>query len=381
MHPYGLMADIHLHDWSAFSHTLPDGQNNRLAGLLGEIMRCAEEVQKAGGQYVVIAGDVFHVRGSVAPSVLNPARDALKFCTQVFGTRFVILAGNHDLQHKEASRMGSAITALEGPYVQVINEPTYLPELNMVLVPWIESIDELKATIENLGAEGVMSKSEFKRSHTDLILHAPIDGVIKGLPAHGLTPEYLADLGYKRVAAGHYHNHKLLYPGSSGAMTSATDVYSIGGLAHHTWSDVGTKAGYLMMSPDRVDWRKSHLPEFIDLSQLTELEPEELPLLVDGNFVRVKVEASKTKEVEKARQELLDMGAKAVLVQAQPKPPAREGADGTLAPTVASGASLEVSVADFVKGMFKGTDLILGIAPDVTKAALAVLASVDAKGD
>jgi DNA repair exonuclease SbcCD nuclease subunit len=363
------MADLHLHEWSSFSGTTPDGQNTRLVGLLDEITRCAKETHEAGGTVVIMAGDIFHVRGSVSPPVLNALRDRLNGCNQQFGTCFIILAGNHDLAGKDSTRLGSAVTALECGYVSTVSASEYFRATGTALVPWHESIDDLKAAIKALDT----GPTGFFPDNTDLILHAPIDGVIKGLPLHGLDPDYLASLGFKRVLSGHYHNHKQMHPGfnaeaEEGGGDFYGEVYSIGALAHHTWSDIGTKAGFLIVHPDRVEWRKSHLPEFIDLSQLVDLDPADIPFLVDQNYVRVKVEASKTRDVEQARQELLDMGAKAVIVQAQPKPPVREGTERA---TVASGASLEVSVTDFIKAM-------PGVAvEEVTKAALAVLGSVD----
>lgn len=355
MNPYGLIADVHLHAWSSFSSTLADGQNSRLVGLLKEIERCADSVRAAGGDLVVIAGDVFHVRGSIAPSVLNALRDTLRDCSIKYGVHFVILPGNHDLESKFSTRLSSAVTALESNNCDVVTKPTRY--FSLLLMPWYEDIKELQSEIENKFAAEICSDNRI-----DLILHAPIDGVIPGLPSHGLTPEWLAEQGFKRVFAGHYHNHKR-FPG---------EVYSIGALAMHTWSDIGTKAGFLIVHPDRVDWHKSHLPEFIDLSQMVDLPLEEVPMLVDQNYVRIKIEASKSKDVEAARQELLDMGARAVIVQASPAPPVREGCERA---TVASGASLEVSVADFIKGM-----------PDVSvekviKAALNVLTTVDELGE
>lgn len=234
--PYGLCADLHLHQWTSFADTTADGQNTRLVGLLDEIERCASETHGAGGTLVVMAGDIFHVRGSVSPPVLNALRDRLMLCHSRYATRFVVLAGNHDLAGKDSTRLGSAVTALECDYVQTVSASAYYKERRIALVPWHESVDDLKAAIESLGTGGM---DKFFRKNTDLILHAPIDGVIKGLPLHGLDPDYLAALGFKRVLSGHYHDHKV-FPGS---------VYSIGALAHHTWSDIGTKAGFLLIHP------------------------------------------------------------------------------------------------------------------------------------
>lgn len=350
------MADLHLHPWSSFSTTDASGVNSRLLELLAEIYRGAATVKKAGGRKVVMAGDIFHVRGSVSPTVLNATKDMLAKCNDDFGTEFIIIPGNHDLEGKESTRLGSAVTALESIHVTVRNETYSDDQLRAVLFPWFESVSKLKAELETWKPGPGVCR--------DAIIHAPIDGVIPGLPMHGLDPEYLAGLGYRRVFAGHYHNHKQMHPGVAMG-DPATDsrfygeVYSIGALAHRTWSDVGTRAGFLMVYPDRVDWMKSHLPEFVDLTRLVDLEPDEIPLMVDKNYVRVRVEASKVKDVEAARAELIKMGAAGVLVQTQPKPAAETAREG--APSVKSGASLEVSVGEFVKSM-----------KDVDHAAVAV---------
>lgn len=334
---WGLMADIHLHPWSAFATTTPEGVNNRLQGLLGEMHRCAAEVKAAGGHVIVIAGDVFHVRGSVSPTVLNATRDMLAATVAEFGVRWVIMPGNHDLEGKDTTRLSSAVTSLEMPGVCVISDVARVG--SRLLIPWVEGADNLKRLLQ----------SENIDQDTDLILHAPIDGVIEGLPLHGLDPTFLASLGARRVFAGHYHNHKAFSGG----------VYSIGALAHHTWSDVKTSAGFLLVSDTAVDWRQSRLPQFIDLDNLVSMDPVEIALTVDRNFVRVKVETAKTAEVEAARKELMDMGAAGVIVQAKPKAAARAAsAPGTGPASTSSSVSLEVSVTDFIATRLSGDAMV-----------------------
>ncbi len=72
MKPYGLISDCHFFNWSAFSSVDADGRNTRLMGLLNEVKRCAQEVLAAGGDTIYIAGDVFHVRGNIAPYRVEP---------------------------------------------------------------------------------------------------------------------------------------------------------------------------------------------------------------------------------------------------------------------------------------------------------------------
>jgi len=370
MKPYGLLADLHLHAWSSFSRTLLTGVNSRLEMLLDEVERAAIEVKAAGGDTLVFAGDIFHVRGSVAPSVLNPTRDRLREIGRKHGVGILIMPGNHDLEGRDSTRIGSAVTSLEmscdmggrgGVFVVDDVHMAAIDGRPIILVPWVENIETLKVVVQEVERRWEGRPFPPKRAECDLILHAPIDGVIAGLPGHGLDPDFLAGLGFRRVFAGHYHNHRQMRSGPS-------EVWSIGALAHHTWSDVGSRAGFLIVG-DEVSWRKSHLPEFIDIGKALEFcDPEELPLVVDGNYVRVRVEAAKVKEVEAAKKELLDMGAREVLVQAEPKAPVREG---TTVATVSAGASLEVQVGEFVaKGGAKPE-----LADAVSKEALDVLAA------
>jgi DNA repair exonuclease SbcCD nuclease subunit len=323
MKPYGLISDTHNHLWSAFSTTLPSGVNSRLQMILDDTKRCAAEVKKAGGDTMYHGGDLFHVRGSIAPSVLNPTQDCYEEIIKS-GINIVINAGNHDLEGKEALRVSSAVTAMERIGCKVINRPSYGATDDMAIIPWIPNMGDLRVAIEAIDPAD--------RPSCDLLLHAPIDGFMPGLPNHGLSDTYLALLGFRRVFSGHYHHHKDFGNG----------VYSIGALTHQTWGDINTKAGFLIVSDDGVKHYASHAPSFIEIDGLT--DPSDIPLLVDGNYTRVKITSAKSSDVETMRQFLLDSGAKGVLVQAQPKP-ATTARTGT---TLKAGATLDESVGDFI---------------------------------
>ena len=327
MKPYGLMADLHCHNWSAFATLESDGVNSRLALLIKDICRCAEEVKKAGGNTIIIAGDIFHVRGSIAPSVLNPVLDVFSNLIKG-GIEVIIEAGNHDLEGKESNRLGSAVTALENVGCKIVNTFDYGLRCmeRVVLIPWTPKIEDLKALIQKA------VDADPTPREVDLILHAPIDGVIPGLPDHGLSAEWLSKVGFRRVFAGHYHNHKTFEGG----------VYSIGALAHHTWSDVRTKAGFLLVGDD-VKWFKSHAPEFVEIDATT--DPSDIPLLVDGNYCRAKINSTKQKDIEELRAYLTACGAKGVTILAQKEASAAPRAGAT----IKAGASIEVSVGDFIK--------------------------------
>lgn len=324
--PYGLISDTHHHNWTAFSSTNSNGVNTRLQEILDETHRCAIEVSKAGGDTIVHAGDLFHVRGSVAPSVLNPTLALYKRLTSD-GFKIIINAGNHDLEGRDATDLGSAITALKEVGCTVVNEPMVFERIGLMLVPYIGKVAELKHELNKTHTRDV--------SKFDLILHAGIDGVIKGLPDHGLDADYLAKLGFARVFSGHYHHHKELV---------REKVWSIGALTHQTWGDIGTKAGFLVAYPEgQVRYSASHAPNFVEIDGTT--DPDDVPLIVDGNYVRAKIVSSKPKEIDALRGFLITSGAKGVTIISQPA----TGVTRT-ATSIKAGASLDVSVSDFIKG-------------------------------
>lgn len=328
--PYAIVSDLHLHNWQAFATTQIDGMNSRLTGLISELFRAADELKSAGGNVMYVAGDVFHVRGSVAPSVLNPVMDVFKEIIAM-GVEVRMISGNHDLEGKHSEKLGSAITALEGIGVNVCHERTVFSDDKVIMIPWREKLDELRADVIDL------QKAMF--SAYDLIIHAPLNGVITGLPDHGLSTEEIAKWGFKRVFAGHYHNHKDMGQG----------VYSVGALAHHTWSDVNSKAGFVIVYPNEVKWFKSHMPEFVDIgADMSELDAE---LAADGNYVRVKVNSdSKVADIENVREWLTKAGAKGVIVQ--PVKHSVNVRDSTITASITAGASLEKSVSDYISVTF-----------------------------
>lgn len=327
--PYGIISDIHLHNWQAFSVMQSDGMNSRLTALLSEITRAAIALRKAGGDTLYVAGDVFHVRGSVAPSVLNPTITLIKKLVGL-GIKIRIIAGNHDLEGKHSERLGSAVTALEDVGANVCHSGRWFTDDNVFMIPWFDKLDDLR--------QAVLDISPNEREVSDLIIHAPLNGVITGLPDHGLSTEEIAQhWGFKRVFAGHHHNHA----------DTGGGVYSIGAIAHHTWSDVGSRAGFLLVG-DEVTHVESSLPKFIDVNpNMTE---DEVAAIAPGNFLRAKVIDNKMTTVESVREWLVGLGAKGVIIQ--PVKQAVNQRSTTVTASINAGASLEQSVSEYVDSQF-----------------------------
>lgn len=328
MKPYGVISDTHNHNFSAFATTTEVGLNSRLVATLDEFERCAKTVAEMGGNIVRHAGDLFHVRGSIAPSVLNPTRDRLEHIHKTYGVEFEILAGNHDLEGKHASRLGNAVEACRCDYVRVISSPTWMNSI--LMVPWYDKIADLKDYLKRT-ADSFASTGDLYKCH--LILHAPIDGVIAGLPDHGLSADWLAELGFDVVMSGHYHNHKDFGNG----------VFSVGALTHQTWSDVGSKAGFLTVNDKVVKWHCTNAPQFLQIN--ADDDPDEIGLRVPGNFVRAKVKDADAKRAAEVREWLTKLGAMGVQIDIHKTPTTRR----TGVATIKAGATVEQSITQFVK--------------------------------
>lgn len=319
MEPFVIVSDLHFHNWSAFAGVNEEGINTRLFTLMQEVAKAAEVLQAAGGKRMYVAGDVFHVRGRVAPSVFNPVQVLFETLVES-GIEVIILAGNHDIEGKESNDLGSAVTALRSVGCTTVSSQGGI-HTGVVLVPWSE--------------DRAYVLSELKRmDNSDLyaIIHAPVNEVIKGLPPNGLDPDELNALKYKAIFAGHYHNHKQV----------REKVWSIGAIAHHTWSDVDSKAGYILVDRSGVHYRASHAPRFIEI--VPGMSEMDMQLEADGNYIKARLETSSLIEIADCRQMLLDAGALGVSIIAEP-------AKMTVARTTAGitkGETLEASIEKFV---------------------------------
>jgi DNA repair exonuclease SbcCD nuclease subunit len=340
--PILISSDQHCHDWSAFSHNTADGVNSRLAVILSELVRSAEELKARGGKFMFLAGDLFHVRGVIKPSVFNPTQSVFRRITEDLGINVIAIAGNHDLEGSDATTLGNAMQTLSAlPGFIAVTEPKRFGSI--AVFPWFEHLGELRDQLKANADPQVTA-----------IIHAPVNGVIKGIPDHGLEASELAALGYKRVFAGHYHDHKT-FPG---------EVYSVGATTHQTWNDPGTKAGFLFVYPDRVEHRPSQAPLFVDLMGEADITPAN----VKGNYCRVKLLDPTEEDKTKIRAELSALGALgSQIIPIKRHVSARPGV------SVAASVTIEAGIAHFVQNHLKPDH-----EAEVVAAALSVLSEARA---
>ncbi|MET2951264.1 metallophosphoesterase [Vibrio owensii] len=328
---FGIASDSHLHNWGAFA-TEVDGLNSRLVEILDELLKAAKSVKEGGGKRLYHAGDLFHVRGSIAPSVLYPTIEAFQKISDM-GIEVRILAGNHDLETNDSSAISNGVESLRTiKNVTVVSETQFFPDDKIVMVPWHnkpkEYLEEIAKVSEELGEE---------LSSYDLMIHAPVDGVIDGLPSHGITAEDLELFGFNRVYSGHYHNHKEI----------TSRVCSVGATTHQTWGDIESVAGYMLLTDlDEIVHVPSEAPEFRDYDSAVITSEDEAAEFCEGHYVRVRLGTATQSQIQKMREWLVnDCKAAGVLIQAQPKGKVAEREEGA---TIEAGESINKSISEWL---------------------------------
>ncbi|MDE4297042.1 metallophosphoesterase [Phaeobacter gallaeciensis] len=344
-----IVSDIHFHPWTLFASTDKRGMNTRLSIVIEELHRAVRVAKAEGCSTMIISGDVFHARGSLDPEVLNPVRDAFEEILQE-GFNVYIIPGNHDLKSDDTKRLSSAVQNLEqidisGAQVVVFNEATaqHVEGGTFGFVPWRKNTEGLLADLKVLS-----ERNDAAQMH--VFIHAGIDGVLSGIPGHGLTAADLASFGFKGVYAGHYHNHADMSAGLPGR------VMSIGATTHHNWGDVNTKAGFLILDTDanEVVFHDTKAPKFVDVSGMSETDME---IEAAGNYVRFRGPQMTQEQVNEFRDALKKWGALGVSIEVPRTVP------NVRATAPATGLTLDQSVGKFV-------DEMKDVPPDVSKAAV-----------
>jgi DNA repair exonuclease SbcCD nuclease subunit len=286
-----IVSDVHLHEWSAFSYLTESGLNSRLKVISDELMRAADFARdKRAG--LIVAGDLIHSRGEVTTQVINVMVEVFSLMKDL---SVFVIPGNHDLAAKIPSRYDSVVDCLKGVGVDVVDPDSHHISRNgFVLMPWYNKVSDLRSDLVKLG-------EEYKGY--DCVIHAPVNGVIRGIPDNGLDPSDLARFGFKRIFSGHYHNH----------VDFGNGVYSVGATTHQTWNDVGTKSGFLYVTEDSVEHIDTKAPKFVDF------DPND-PEAIVGNYVRMSADILTPNDKEQYRQWLIEQGAVDALINRNAKP-------------------------------------------------------------
>lgn len=282
-----VIADPHFHNWSAYSQDI-DGINSRLLYTVNAFREAADFALQRD-KIMFIAGDMFHTRGQIKPSVYNIVKKLINEYTDK-GLSVFMLAGNHDCETINAEQNKTALDSLatENCIVFsnmpcVVNFSTY----SVFFIPWIEDVNKLKDSIESL--------REQMKPNDILLIHAVVDGVTSKV-GNGLDPEWLYNLPCKLVLAGHLHKPS----------DYKDKVYSIGSLTHQTFADSGNVNGFIEITPKfSVIRHETKAPKFVDINKID--NSLMFAKSIKGNIVRCTLENVEEKDKKEIEKKLIAM--------------------------------------------------------------------------
>jgi DNA repair exonuclease SbcCD nuclease subunit len=219
------ISDPHFHPFQQFSELI-DGVSSRLLDVKRTFDAAVDLGVKEGCQLMLIPGDIFHVRGSVKPSVLNIVLGCFERAMENFPV--VVIPGNHDMEDKEGGP--TAVDFLRTlPNVYVMGQPSRLTirDLPICGIPYQHNL----AAFEN----AVKGLDERLRNCNVFMVHQGIDDLAdKGVPETGLTVKKLRELLGEDclILAGHYHRP-----------LAQQNVVQVGAPLQHNFGDEGQERG------------------------------------------------------------------------------------------------------------------------------------------
>lgn len=287
-------ADIHLHDFKEFSkqtvvywdeelgefiqedtaYSFPI--NSRLLDGLNALIQIRKYCVKTNIKVLVIAGDLFHKRGSLSTSVYNNAYRVLESFKKT-NIEVFILPGNHD----QVSNMDYPENSLYGlkniANIQEFTNTHTLDSDNSVLfLPFSKSKEVVLA--------GLHEEIEKLDSIQNCILfaHLGISGSFVGKNNYANKDEFDAeDLCYdqfKYVVLGHYHKPQMII--------GTKNMFYCGAPLQHNFNDEGELRGFWVIDTSKrydIRFKPLDCPGFITVTEDNIEEIEE----TEGKFIRL----------------------------------------------------------------------------------------------
>lgn len=266
-------SDLHAHNWSQFSRTLPGGRNSRLQAILDVVDRIAAYCEEHEISHCFMLGDVFHTRTKIDVEVFSSTWLAFKRLSEKV-KHLVILRGNHD----SYDAMG------ETHSLEAFREFAFVIDK-----PWIGDLDGIQVAAHPYtpNMEDWKIFSNFVSSQTDFFLfHQGVSTGLVGAFNVAIKAEVdIEDLPHTRATyclGGHYHKHQFMAP----------NVAFIGSPIQHSFGERDEVKGFLVLEKQDT-W--TH--EFVELERTPKFKqfsnPKELKealkegFVVEDNYVKL----------------------------------------------------------------------------------------------
>ena len=289
-----IMADLHFHAFKQFASRV-DGDNSRFLEIIEAFSNAVEMAAEQECTALLIAGDVFHARGALRPSVFN--RVFFEIAEAAGDMQVLIIPGNHDMENYRGG--STAVDTLhEMENVTVAKEPSCpvivgtrsgsVRNLSVGCVPYIHDHEEFIVEAAKLVGESTQDI---------LLIHQGIDDFADpGVPGTGLTIKRIREFFDGPVFCGHYHGPEMI-----------DNVFCVGSLVQHSFGDTSERGFWIYDTDTKA---AKHVvvpgPRFLTVSSVKEAKA------ASGCYVRVM--ASTLAKADKISNAAFEAGAKGVTV-------------------------------------------------------------------
>lgn len=249
-------------------------------------------------KHVLVAGDLFHKRGTIEVVVFNAIYKVLSSFYDV-GVTVHMIAGNHD--QVDASVIPTSSIHSFRDIAHVIEEPERfeLDGVEIVAIPYSKDKAFVLSQMEEL-------REQCKDPDRAILLcHVGITGGTVGSGMYSMKDEYsLKDLKsshWKYLIAGHYHQPQLL---DYNAIYTGTPVQNSFG------DELKGKDGYngfFVIDTDKrydIQFVPIYAPRFITVSSADELEQYDSDY-IKSNYFRIKSSAKNVEEIKDTLSDIL----------------------------------------------------------------------------
>lgn len=290
-------ADWHFHPFKAFSRIGEDGVNSRLADIARAWRWCLEQAKKEGCEVMCVAGDLFHVRGQLKPSVVNVVLGCISDAVDRYGMRLVMIPGNHDM---EDFRGGPTAVDLFGGMMGVHVLHDRVVEINGVKfmgIPYRHDVEEFLRVAREL-----REAHDLQPGRAVVLCHQGLDDLTeRGMPPSGLGADKVREVFGADIPVflGHYH-----------CFWRDDKVVQVGSPIQHSFSSEGHLNGYWIYNTEGgfcghiINFKS---PEFVTLTGDGRRSWKR------GDFVRIVM--SDLKKAEALAEDVLKNGAGGVITQ------------------------------------------------------------------
>lgn len=232
-----ITSDLHLHKYK--------DENNHISfdTIIDVIYQMLESCTEEGVETLIIAGDLFHIRGKINSVVFNRVYDLFKEIVSDYGMSVFLLSGNHDHTFDETGNTSSIYSLQEIQGVSVVDfKRVVVGKCEITFIPYLEPVSRITEEV----AKFTRNKKN-KKLYKILITH----GVVKDsvLPTgkifeKGIDSSLLDYYDY--VVAGHIHHPQKLY---------GDRVWIPGAPLCHNKKDIRSKGrGFLIFDTENINF-------------------------------------------------------------------------------------------------------------------------------